>query len=106
MLRIPCPWCGTRDEEEFSYGGPWDRARPAEPAQLCDEQWAAYLFGRDNPRGHALERWRHTHGCRQWFVVERDTVSHAIVRVARLSELPRSLVGPDEAASHERELRP
>ena len=21
MLRIECPWCGLRDEPEFSYGG-------------------------------------------------------------------------------------
>ena len=21
MLQIPCPWCGPRDEIEFSYGG-------------------------------------------------------------------------------------
>jgi sarcosine oxidase delta subunit len=21
MLRIDCPWCGVRNEDEFSYGG-------------------------------------------------------------------------------------
>ncbi len=21
MLLIPCPWCGPRDETEFTYGG-------------------------------------------------------------------------------------
>ncbi|MEB2543758.1 MULTISPECIES: sarcosine oxidase subunit delta [Burkholderia] len=82
MLRIPCPYCGsTRDEDEFTFGGPYDRVRPAAPQNLSDEQWADYLFTRDNTRGNARERWRHTFGCRQWFGIERDTVSHALVRV-------------------------
>lgn len=90
MLRIPCPYCGsTRDEDEFTYGGPYDRLRPAEPQQLSDQQWADYLFTRENIRGNSLERWRHTFGCRQWFGIERDTVSHALVRVFRFSDMPR-----------------
>jgi sarcosine oxidase subunit delta len=99
MLRINCPWCGTRDEEEFNYGGPWDKARPADPASLTDEQWAAYLFGRDNPCGPAWERWRHTHGCRQWFVVQRHTVTHTVLRVARMDQVPRQPGGTETAAA-------
>jgi len=90
MLRITCPFCGTRDEEEFSYGGPWRKARPAEPAALSDAQWADYLFVQANPRGPSLEKWRHTHGCRQWFVVERHTVTHAVIRVTALSAIART----------------
>ncbi|TDV33848.1 heterotetrameric sarcosine oxidase delta subunit [Paraburkholderia caballeronis] len=82
MLRISCPHCGsTRDEEEFTFGGPLTRTRPAAPAQLDDAQWADYLFTRENPRGPSLERWRHTFGCRQWFGIERDTLSHALLRI-------------------------
>ncbi|MFN4090928.1 MAG: sarcosine oxidase subunit delta, partial [Alphaproteobacteria bacterium] len=52
--------------------------RPQTPEAVSDAQWADYLFLRDNPRGRLRERWVHVHGCRRWFDVERDTVSHAI----------------------------
>ena len=78
MLLVPCPWCGPRDEVEFSYGGPAEIAYPRDPAALSDAQWARYLFVRDNARGRFRERWVHTHGCRRWFDVTRDTVTHEI----------------------------
>ena len=73
MLLVRCPWCGERDEVEFSYGGQAQIAYPAEPAAASDEEWAQYLFVRDNPHGFFRERWVHTHGCRRWFELERDT---------------------------------
>ena len=78
MLLIPCPWCGPRDEIEFSYGGQADVAYPRDPAALTDEEWARYLFVRANPPGRLRERWVHTHGCRQWFELTRDTVTHEV----------------------------
>lgn len=78
MLSIPCPWCGPRDEIEFSYGGQAHVTYPRDPHALDDEAWAAYLFMRDNPKGAFLERWVHSHGCRRWFNVERHTVTHEI----------------------------
>jgi len=78
MLHIPCPWCGLRDETEFSYGGQAHVAYPADPHELSDEQWAQYLFMRDNPKGLFLERWVHSQGCRRWFNAQRDTVTHEI----------------------------
>ncbi|MHA6848642.1 sarcosine oxidase subunit delta [Ralstonia syzygii] len=90
MLRIKCPFCnGVRDEEEFTFGGPFERQRPSRPAELNDQEWSTYLFTRDNVRGLTLERWRHTFGCRQWFGIERHTENHAITRTFRLDELPR-----------------
>ena len=76
MLLIECPWCGRRDEGEFSYGGEADIRRPPSPDDLTDEQWADYLFMRTNPRGAHREWWNHAHGCRRWFVAERDTVTY------------------------------
>jgi sarcosine oxidase subunit delta len=73
---IECPWCGPREEVEFSYGGQAHVAYPSDPAALSDEQWAHYLFFRDNPRGPFAERWVHAHGCRRWFTAIRDTVSY------------------------------
>jgi len=79
MLLIPCPYCGPRCEIEFSYGGQAHIARPADPEAASDEDWAAYVFLRDNTKGVFLERWVHAHGCRKWFNVARHTVSYEIL---------------------------
>ena len=79
MLRICCPYCGMRDEPEFTFGGPSHVTRP-EP-NVDDATWADYLFIRDNPVGLHFERWVHAYGCGQWFNVARDTRNHEIVRV-------------------------
>ena len=78
MLLITCPWCGPRDETEFHYGGEARRAYPADPYALTDAQWADYVFARPNPKGRFAERWSHSAGCRRWFNVVRDTVTHEI----------------------------
>lgn len=80
-MRIPCPHCGTRDIAEFRYGGAAGVERPADPAAAGDAAWADYLFYRDNPKGPYRERWVHAYGCRRWFELERDTVTHEILRV-------------------------
>ena len=80
MLLIPCPWCGPRDEIEFRYGGQAGLAYPADPDALSDEEWADFLFMRDNPKGPFAERWYHVHGCRRWFDAVRDTVTYAFER--------------------------
>ena len=51
MLLIRCPWCGSRDEIEFRYGGQAHVAYPTEPDALSDDEWGDFLFMRDNPRG-------------------------------------------------------
>ncbi len=76
MLRIPCPWCGTRDEVEFRYRGDASVARPDAAAPLAD--FIAYVYGRENPLGWHLEWWLHTGGCRRLLKVERHTLSHEI----------------------------
>jgi len=91
MLLIPCPYCGERPELEFTYGGQAHIARPADPSALTDEQWAEYLYMRDNPKGPHAERWRHTHGCGRFFNVVRDTSSDAILAAYRTGELRPTL---------------
>lgn len=86
MLRIDCPWCGPREEIEFHCGGQAHIARPPDPATLDDAAWAEYLFMRDNIKGIFAERWVHSAGCRRWFNVLRNTVSHEIVAVYRMGE--------------------
>ena len=73
MLQLSCPWCGPRDETEYHYGGQAHVPYPEDPAALSDEEWSQYLFVRDNTKGVFAERWVHTHGCRRWFELERDT---------------------------------
>ena len=89
MLLIECPHCGARDEAEFSCGGEAHIARPRDPDKLSDAEWADYLYMRTNPKGILAERWCHSTGCRRWFNVERDTVSHEILRVYAMGEPPR-----------------
>ena len=88
MLQINCPWCGPRDEVEFSCAGEAHIVRPKDPFALSDAEWADYLFNRKNPKGRHLEQWCHTAGCRRFFNVERDTVTYRIAGSYRLSEGP------------------
>ena len=84
MLLIPCPHCGTRDHSEFRYGGDASMTRPAH-VSADPKIWHDYVFLFDNPKGAHKEYWQHVLGCRQWIVVERDTLTQAIsaVRPAR-----------------------
>jgi sarcosine oxidase subunit delta len=93
MFLIECAWCGKREEKEFSYGGEAHVARPENPDALSDEEWADYLFMRKNTKGVFLERWNHAHGCRQWFNMQRDTMSHVITAVYKMGEKPPKSAG-------------
>ena len=85
MLRILCPFCGLRDHAEFSYGG--DASPPPPPFADGDiNRWHDYIYLRENPKGRHREFWRHSHGCRQWLVVERDTATHEIFSVSSADE--------------------
>ena len=75
MYIINCPWCGNRDQSEFTAHGEAHIARPKDPASLSDEEWGNYIFFRKNPKGLHFERWNHTHGCRRWFNIARNTAS-------------------------------
>lgn len=78
MLLISCPNCGSRDETEFHYGGQAHVPYPENPNDLNDQEWAQYLFYRENPKGIFAERWLHSTGCRQWFNMLRDTLTYDI----------------------------
>jgi heterotetrameric sarcosine oxidase delta subunit len=97
VLLISCPWCGERDEVEFHYGGESHIAYPDDPEAITDDAWGEFLFVRNNPSGEFRERWLHTHGCRRWFNLLRDTSTHEIVRSYRMGE------SPDQSSGAERE---
>ena len=76
MIRIDCPFCGTRDHSEFSYGGDGSIVYPALDGALQD--WHDAVFMRENICGVQQETWQHSSGCRMWLVIERDTMTHEI----------------------------
>lgn len=86
MLLIECPYCGARPEIEFRCGGESHIERPGPHGQVTDTAWCDYLFYRRNPKGEHCERWVHAAGCRQWFNLKRDTVTHRIVQIYPMGE--------------------
>jgi heterotetrameric sarcosine oxidase delta subunit len=75
-----------RDQVEFQFGGETHITRPENPELASDSEWANYMFYRDNIKGLHYERWVHSFGCRQWFNVVRDTVTHEITEVFLMGE--------------------
>ena len=88
MLRIPCPHCGVRDYTEFRYGGDATKARPAHGSGDV-AAWVDYCFIFDNPRGDHREYWQHLQGCRQWFVLDRNTATNKVGAAAFVSDAGR-----------------
>ncbi len=86
MLIIDCPYCGKRNELEFSYGGEAHIKRPEDPSKLSDKEWADYVFMNSNNKGQYKELWYHVAGCRKWFNAERDTVTYKINRCYKIGE--------------------
>lgn len=82
MLLIPCPWCGDRPHNEFSYTGDANLKRPVD-ANAPAEDWNEYVFLRDDPKGPHDEMWHHVNGCRQFLKVRRDTYTHEILGSAK-----------------------
>ncbi|WP_149537264.1 sarcosine oxidase subunit delta [Siccirubricoccus phaeus] len=78
-MRIPCPFCGPRDEVEFTWRGDASVQRPAAEAGV--EAFHDYVYLRRNPRGWTQEWWQHSAGCRAWLRVERHTMTHEIRKV-------------------------
>ena len=77
-MRIPCPYCGLRDAQEFAYLGDATVTRPDPAAPGADDAFHDYVYLRDNPAGAHKEHWYHGAGCRSWLVVSRDTRTHEI----------------------------
>ena len=93
MLQIKCPNCGYRDEIEFSCGGEAHISRPDYSISLTDKEWSEYLFLRYNPKGIFVERWVHSHGCRRWFNLVRDTVTNEIFEIYLIGSFPKTSEG-------------
>jgi len=93
MLVITCPYCGARDQSEFTYAGEAHIARPTESETMTDAEWADFLFMRTNGKGVFAERWMHAAGCRRYFNALRNTATDRFLAFYKIGE-PR----PDIAA--------
>ena len=97
MLLIHCPYCQKeRPEIEFSYAGQAHLIRPSDPSNVSHEEWAEYLFVRENKRGTHAERWVHTHGCARYFNAMRDTVTDKFLATYRVDETPPDMTSGKE----------
>lgn len=93
MLLIRCPYC-EKDlpEVEFRHAGEAHLVRPSNITEISDEEFEAYFFLRQNPKGIVFERWRHIHGCGRFFNAARDTVSDKFLTTYKAGE-PKPALG-------------
>ena len=88
-MRIRCPYCGERDNGEFSYFGDATLTRP-DGMETDASTMHDYVYLRDNPAGEHRELWYHGAGCRSWLVVTRDTRTHTISDVSPARDVART----------------
>ena len=74
---LPCPNCGPRRVDEYTYGGEL-QARPA--ATVSPAAWGRYLYGRRNVAGLQTEWWYHRLGGGRGFLAERNTLTNEVQR--------------------------
>ena len=92
MLILRCPYCGVMaDETELAPGGEAHLKRFGPGAS--DDDFEAYLFHRENPKGVHFERWRHAYGCGKWFHPARDTATMEVFGTygAQVTEPPQEI---------------
>jgi methylglutamate dehydrogenase subunit B len=80
-MRIECPFCGAREQAEFTYLGAAQRRRPDIGAPDADVQFFEATYLRDNHAGIHREFWYHALGCRSCVRVTRDTRTHEVIGV-------------------------
>lgn len=77
-----------RSEEEFHPKGQAHIRRPVDPDACTDEEWADYLFFRENPKGVHHELWVHAAGTRKYFNLTRNTITYDILEAYKIGESP------------------
>lgn len=76
MKIMICPLNGPRNISEFTYGG---EVREMPDQNTCtDQEWADYVFNKDNLIGVVREWWMHTPSS-YWFIAERHTATDEIL---------------------------
>jgi sarcosine oxidase subunit delta len=80
-MLIPCPHCGPRQHDEFTYLGDATLRRPGAAAPGAagqEDAFFEYVYIRNNPAGRHEELWFHASGCHEWLIVTRDTRTHEV----------------------------
>lgn len=96
MLLIHCPYCEQDlPELEFRHAGEAHLTRLSAADEVSDEDFEAFLYLRENPKGRTYERWRHVHGCGRFFNAVRDTVSDRFAATYRIGARKPALKGED-----------
>jgi sarcosine oxidase subunit delta len=99
MLLIRCPYCEEdRPELEFRHAGEAHIARPTNMAEISPEDFEAFFFIRENPKGIVFERWRHIHGCARFFNAARHAVSDKFILSYKAGEPKPELTDEQIAA--------
>lgn len=88
MFVIKCPYCGERDQSEFSHGGEAHIDRPEWRDDMTDAEWSDFVFLRHNEKGVIAERWMHAAGCGKWFNGLRNTITDEIYGFYKIGEEP------------------
>jgi sarcosine oxidase subunit delta len=88
MFVIDCPYCGNRDQSEFTYAHEAHIDRPPKSDEMTDAEWAGFVFLRKNTKGLYAERWWHAAGCRKFFNMLRNTATDQIHAVYKVGERP------------------
>lgn len=86
-MRINCPFCGERGNDEFSYLGDASVVRPDPNSPNAAEDFYAFAYERRNIAGPTQELWYHAAGCHAWLVVTRDTRTHEIFAVEAAQDI-------------------
>jgi sarcosine oxidase delta subunit len=72
MSRLVCPFCGSRELEEFLF-----HKTLAEP----DSTPFAAVYERMSRPQESLEHWQHVLGCRAWLWVRRNPSTNDVLEV-------------------------
>ncbi len=93
-MRIACPYCGERGNEEFAYHGDAAVTRPRDGGAAPSQAWTDYVYLRENASGLHRELWYHASGCQSWLVVTRDLRNHEIAQVELARDVALARTAP------------
>ena len=66
---------------------------------MSDEEWAEFLFYRENAKGVVAERWIHQSGCQRWFNALRDSVTDKFITTYKMGTSRPSIATDGEDLS-------
>lgn len=101
MQLFPCPFCGSRPEPEFHFGGEAGKTRPEPAPSIAAGDWSRFLHLNRNPKGETKEIWLHL-TCGEFFLLERNTATHEVFgsRSLRKTDAAAARASDGQAEAH------